>query len=534
MQEPLEKKWELSYLYDMTQQALEAGDVDKAVKLSKKGLEESELDVSIEWRSKFEEISQALTQQSSNIPVENETIPENKVYENLSKIKGVGPTYDEELELSIRESSTIQERIFNKEERENKKGKSLNAEVEQLPRKTEDVKEIITDVSIVLPEVQTIARHTQGESENIYEQIIKEVGFDDYYHIPEQIIQAKFLQEIDLILFKMYPFKEKHQILLIVPVKLAQIEDILITSESTIEYEQYTEQNFLVSSYVSHLINAQEVISEEVGIRGDLFQYMQKFLMTKMDVAQSQVIKNEITLFSGGQRISVYIDPIFISVNEVKFLEKSIPFAYQKTTNIHFVSISQLNELLEFLEHKHTYIEEYNGVEQIEDNYQYTNQEFQKKLIRYSLIPAGFGGLTIVIALTQMPPLLLPFIGLSYFMLAFYGVMLGYFFYKFKIKRKNIIDQLNIPSSQRPPELDDASLEIIYQELVDDLMLQFGYECFGKTSKYILLNRIEQQRAEQVLSTPISQSPTTSVEILFEPKENDDEYQEKIKQYFQK
>lgn len=382
--------------------------------------------------------------------------------------------------------------------------------------------------------MQDLEKHAKEEPITIYDQIIKEVGSEGFYSVPTQIIQETFLQEIDLLFFKMYLFKPEQQILLITPIKIAEIEDILLISEDIIEYQQEAEHNFLIKSYMSHLIHAQEIISEEMAINGNFFQYIQNFLMTKIDMVQDQVVKNESTLFSAREIISVYCDPILISNNEVKYVEKSIPFAYQRTYNIHYISTSQITDLLEFLEQKHGYIEEYNDAKQTEDTYQHTNQEFQKKLMYYSLIPAGFGGLTIMIALTQIPTLLLPFIGLSYTMLGVYGIMVGYLFYKFKNMRKDLRNQFAIPSYQKPVELDDASLEIIYRGLVDELMLQFGYECFGKTSEYSLLNQIEAHRTKKLLNTPIENSSNTLIENLFESNKNKDTYHEKLDEYLAK
>ena len=54
MQNIIDKKWDLNYIYDIAKQAMEAGDIEQAIKLSERGLKEAELQVDVEWKPKFE------------------------------------------------------------------------------------------------------------------------------------------------------------------------------------------------------------------------------------------------------------------------------------------------------------------------------------------------------------------------------------------------------------------------------------------------------------------------------------------------
>jgi len=662
MQNTMEKKWDLSYIYDMTQQALEAGDIDQALKLSKKGIEESESNGDVLWISKFKELSQILMKlQSSSAPIEKDQNKGNKLYEDLTKIKGVGPSHERKLwdagyntiekiantnpktlarikgigietakkfinsarehlgtsnvisdldedfkkkqtSLSLEPTSKVhikeeseqksppwfedkfktnrlthsvsrqsqseskatktvveeknefsyqafleeKELLDNegnkieKNDEENQEATLVEEDVEldykketvfKIPKKKQ-FKEIAKQI-LQKPEIFDSNIPIQKESvnksvANYIAEIIKKLALQGYFTIPLSEFKDQF-QEIDVLCFKLDSLKQTQQMLLISPIKFVSIHDSLVISEDSIQYQTQKKHNLMINAYKSNLADVQQLIMQDIATKGALLEYIQNFLMTTMDVSNKSYKNNEISLYSSGTHYVVHVDPILLSPSEVKFLEKSIPFAYQKSSNVHYIQENQLEAFLLFLEKKHKFIEEYDTAQRVEDTQEQVNQKFQKQILQYSLIPCVFGGLTIIMALAQIPSLLLPFIGLSYMVLSVYGVIIGYLFYNFKIKRKNLVGQYMVPRYQKPIRLDEASLEIIYQDFNDDLMLQFGYECFGKNFEYKLLHKIEQQKSEQIIATPILNTQEKTLEDLFEQEE--DTYHSKIDEY---
>lgn len=643
----MEKKCDLSYIYDLTQQALEAGDIDQAIKLSKKGIKESVSNNDVEWISKFEELSQILIKlQSSTTPIEKEQRKGENFCEDLTKIKGVGPSHErklwnagynriesiakanpntlarikgigmetaKEFVNSAREhlgisnvisdldedfktkqtflSLQTRSKVPNKEESEQKsspwfedkfkpnrlthsisrKSKSeLNEDksgVEEKSKfsyqvfleekesldngeiKSEKFDEENLESSIVEEDVESddenevdfkipkkkqfkeiakqilrkpeifnsnISVHKESvniSANNHHAKIIKKLDLQGYFSIPLGRIKDLF-QEIDIVCFKLGSSNQDQPMLLISPIKFVPNYGTLVVSEDSVQYQKQIEHNLMINAYTSNLDDVQQLIIQDIATHGTLLEYIQNFLMVSMDVNNNYI---------------VHVDPILLSPEEVKFLEKSIPFAYQKSSNIHYIQENQLETFLMFLEKKHKFIQEYNKTQRVEDNLDKVTKKFQKQVLQYSLIPCAFGGIAIIMALAQIPSLLLPFIGLSYMVLIVYGVIIGYLFYNFKIKKKNLISQYIVPTYQKSVLLDEASLEIIYQDFTDDLMLQFGYECFGKNSEYKLLNKLEQQKSERVITTPIWNTQEKNLEDLFEQEE--DTYHSKIDEY---
>ena len=78
MQNIIDKKWDLNYIYDMAKQAMDAGDIDQAIKLSEKGLKEAELQVDAEWKPKFEMFTNNIKENFSSLKPEMAVIIKDK------------------------------------------------------------------------------------------------------------------------------------------------------------------------------------------------------------------------------------------------------------------------------------------------------------------------------------------------------------------------------------------------------------------------------------------------------------------------
>ncbi|MFW9828879.1 MAG: helix-hairpin-helix domain-containing protein [Candidatus Thorarchaeota archaeon] len=587
MQDLLEKKWDLNYLYDMTQQALEAGDIDQAAKLSKKGREESKLHAEKGWLTKFKELSHVIKKlKYSNNSIEDKGVEEIKLDEDLTKLKGISPTHElkltesgyntiekiaksnpktlafikgigiesakqfilsarEYLEIShlneninkMQTTLCIQSTNNNSTEFESKKDstelKKTEFKLNELLYQRGSNKAEASYQNYLKEKVLTSKIKEISETSSSKKKIMKKLALKGYFSIP---LETNYqLQDIDELIFKEVSFRQNQHMIFIFPFKFAQIDDILVVSEDSIYYQNQKENNLMINNFAANLTKALHNIIENIASKGTLFEYIQKFLKF-MEVNQNFYECNEVLLHSSGTHYLIHVDPILISLSDVKFLEKSIPFAYQKNSNIHFIQETQIIKLIQFLEKKHKFIGKYNTAQKVEDIHNQANNKFQKQLLRYSLIPFSFGALAITIALTQIPYLLLPFIGLSYVVLCFYTAIIGYLYYIFKIKRKNIRDQYMIPSYQRPIALEEASLEIIYRDLIDDLMLQFGYECFGKSNQYKLLNKIEQKTSNLMIKNQLLKPQGKILKDLCEqeedkPRKNNGYYYAKVNEF---
>lgn len=532
MQNMIDEKWDLKYIYNMAQQAMEAGDIEQAIKFSERGLKEAELQLDAEWKPKFEiftnHIKANLTSRKPKIAVikedKNDLTEVNGIdsihainlkeagYNSidqlakaspkiLATVKGIGLAtakkfvkaakeylgYVHETDLDVNEYFYPHQSLLSKY---TKTEMGLERKEEILAAKIDIEKEnIFSKISIEgeLKEedilIQKISKKVIGEGFHIFPQIGKEL--------------ENIFSNIDLTIIKTIETQNSKNILLICPIIVNLIEDNLIVSEQKVKFHSLSEKNMQLDTWIEELRQIQQVLIENITQRKQIFHYLQKYLMVEMDISESTSI--DVSLYSRQTQFKPYIDPILISNSAIQFIEKSLPFAFQRVSNIHFIETNQLTRLIRFLEKKYYNIEEYNHEEPPEKRLYKVEESFQKKIRQYSIPFVGFGALMITLALSQLGFLLQTFIGLSYGILGVYAGMIGYLYYTFRVKQREIKNGFLVPHHQRALSLDDTSLEIISQELTDELMLQFGYECFGKITTHKVLTKIEQKQAENYL-----------------------------------
>ncbi len=460
MQNIIEKKWDLNYIYDMAQQAMEAGDIEQAIMLSERGLKEAEMQVDAEWKSKFEMFT--------------------------GNIKANFSSHKPEIELENNEDN------------------------EEIPE---------TKINVEKENIISIEGELKEEENNLIQKISKKI-ISEGFHIIPQINKEfeKIFFNIDLTIIKTIETQNSKNILLICPIIVNFTKDNLIVSEQKVKFNSLSENNMQLDTWIEELRQIQLVLLENITQSKQIFHYIQKYLMVEMDVSESA--SKNVSLYSRQTQFKPYIDPILISNSTIQFIEKSLPFAYQRRSNIHFIETNQLTRLLHFLEKKYNNIEEYSHEEHPERELPMVVERFQKKIRLYSIPFAGFGALVIILALSQLGFLLQTFIGLSYGILGVYAGIIGYLYYTFRVKQREIKNDFLIPPHQRTVPLDDTSLEIISQELTDELMLQFGYECFGKITTHKVLTKIEQKHAENYL---VEKAEHNYDELFEHEKEGKDE-----------
>ena len=586
----VEKKWDLANIYDLAHQAMEAGDVAQALKLSQKGLEAAQLQVDAEWEPKFKYLSQEIKQEIKP-PAGVAVIVKPKL--DLTKIKGIGPTHAltlqkagyKTIEQIARTSpkilatikgigiKTAQKFIISakdylgiidptlepKESSEPRSYQTFLAEpptthilkAEVLPLKTPQYSNIQAekmdeeDLTIESeddeqkqelefplesePELQETKEYVPKRklkqlAKAIYPEVkpeikppvevtlltpekmalvneLAEIGKDEEFHIAPQEKLHELLLFSDLVLFKLIP-TDRSRVLLICPILINQTPDTVIISEQNAYYQIKKKENNQLEQDTTNIKQVQQAIVEDIIGHGMFSQYLQQYFMTQMDV--NPTMSQNITLYAQEQHFRLFIDPIIIHPKEIIFVEKSIPFAYQKHNNIHFIHDSQLSSLLKYLEQKYQALIQFSNEPSPESIYYHYHDEFQKRLKLFSLPLVGFGALVLIIALSQLGFLFTTFIGLSYALLGVYGGTLGYLFYKHHLEQLNLISELSAPHYQKVVDMDDTSLELIAQELSDNFMLQFGYECFGKHSTHPFLDTLERTMVEETIKDTTS------------------------------
>jgi len=277
MQNIIDKKWDLKYIYDMAQQAMEAGDIDQAIKLSERGLKEAELQVDAEWKPKFEMFT-------------------NDIKANFSshKPKVVSP------HQSLLSKYT-----------ETEMGLEGNEEIPE-PKIDLEKENIFSKISI---------EGELKEEDNLIQKISKGVIGEGFHIIPQFGNEfEKIFSNIDLTIIKTIETENSKNILLICPIIVNLIDNNLIVSEEKVKFNSISENSMQLDTWIEELRQIQQVLLENITQRKQIFHYLQKYLMVEMDVSEST--SKDISLYSGQTQFKPYIDPILISNSAIQFIEK--------------------------------------------------------------------------------------------------------------------------------------------------------------------------------------------------------------------
>ncbi|MFO7794995.1 MAG: hypothetical protein R6W84_02505, partial [Promethearchaeia archaeon] len=266
-----------------------------------------------------------------------------------------------------------------------------------------------------------------------------------------------------------------HQnIVLFIPIKIYTENIQLIVSENNIELSGIDPADDRYGSFSHTMALFAETKSRMLHniIKKDyLYQFLQKFLRIEFTPEYNQ-IDNEIFLHSGVESYKIAISPLFLSQKRISFKEKSVSYPYQRHTDIHFAHSEELEEILTFLERKHTTILKYSGHEFETSNV----SSYEDLLAQIRIYSIPFLIISIILFILSIPLyklLLNIMIGLSITTFISFLLLLGYLYYS---QHQNS----QIKPSLLKDSIQQEDLELIKRDLSINEMEQFIYEYFGK------------------------------------------------------
>jgi len=366
-------------------------------------------------------------------------------------------------------------------------------------------------------------------------EVFKNSGF---YMISNELTGRKYLHHIDNIACKIVRISEFLDIILIIPIKISYQAGTMVIEEQEVEFlpaqndlvEDPLEKRAIHTAEINGLKINQDQIYDDLVNGGSLFKFIRNYLHVDLSIHKS--FEQKKLFFTSGQlQYNIYIDPVLICKSHPGFIEKSIPFAYQKNSNLHILNYEKLSELLYFLEKKHKYIELYSIKEHSFASYRTAIMKFKNYLRLVSFPFLGWGIFLLIIFFSQATFLLKIFNGIGYGAIGAYSFILGYMYLLFYRKKKEISKEFHIPYYQKEINIDEGDLFLIKNELSRDLMAQFGYECFGKDHSYKILYELDQEKINEQLEI---KSIKNKIEEIYEPgieQIKDSEKHDLVKKY---
>ncbi|MHA1657683.1 MAG: helix-hairpin-helix domain-containing protein [Promethearchaeota archaeon] len=336
------------------------------------------------------------------------------------------------------------------------------------------------------------------------EEILRKGG---YFIVEKRSIEPESVRNrVDLMALKIVNVSELLDVLVVIPIVVSNCKGTLIVSKDIVDYRPKnnllemtnSERKLLTESSVKNLLRVQDLIFRDLTSEhdSDSLRFFKNYL--KMDVSVEKTLTNKNLFFrSGSLQYKVIIAPVLLCQNNPGFLEKSIPFAYQKKYNIHFVGASQLLELHDFLEKKYFFIDTFSKQENSLTEY-FKSMDILANNVRLGSIPfLGFGLAFLFVLLFQVDFLLVEFVSVGFAAIAIYGVLLSFLWYKFFRKKSAIKEEFNTPYYQRIVKIDETDLHLICEELSPELIEQFTYECFDKDAVFDEILEVEKKKAKK-------------------------------------
>ncbi len=343
---------------------------------------------------------------------------------------------------------------------------------------------------------------TLEERRNLEKQIRENLAELEFYVISKKDnLVSEIYEKIDMLAIKNINIHRLVDLILIIPIKICDVNGSLIVSEKNVDYKSSTLKlkinntikDYLIGPNLEDLSETRKKIFIELTNEGNLFQYFTKYLSSDITVEKS--FTNERLFFRSEQyEIKIIIDPILVCKNDALSSERTIPFPYQKTENLHVINTKLLSSLLQFLENKYPLIENYSDKETSIDKYYNARIKFNNNIEKCSIPVLIYFVIFASFLILNFSSILSLLLNVSFAVVPIYCIALMFLYYMFYKEKSIIKKEFNLPYFRREIKIDDHNLILINEELGSKskkLLEQFGYECFGKQKSSILDNLME-------------------------------------------
>jgi hypothetical protein len=299
------------------------------------------------------------------------------------------------------------------------------------------------------------------------------------------------IQGMDFLSLKAIQVAKKKFLILLIPLKWCQnAKDHIIIEEDNIRFSNHTKGRKLklnerMNQDLILLKQAQIEIVREITEKKSLYDVIRHFL--KEDFIMETFQNNQCVYFHNGlKEYKLITSPVYISSQKIGFLEKLLPYPYQRSSNIHFVELNKLSNLLAFIEKKYVSITEYS---EDENTIQRQSEKYNNYLDQIQKCSIPFVPISLILLILSI------FFGGNYFMilmgsgilsLVIYGILLIFFTISYHITISKIHNEFQNSTNMNsnPPLLDETDLELIAQYFSEQEMEQFIYEIFGKDFEF--------------------------------------------------
>jgi len=377
--------------------------------------------------------------------------------------------------------------------------------IEELEEDSREETSFVPDISEIL-EVETIRKMSKirDELEETKIRIEESLKNSGYYEIPKTISTLNpFVENVDFIGCKLVRVSKGVNHIFIIPIKICDLEGTVLVDEAKLDYNtrtnvRKTESMNRLRHYHKNLLSTRDLMFDDIVNDRKFREFFQKYLQVNLTLEKS--VENKKLFFLSGQtQYKVLIEPIVLCKAPPRCMEKTIPFPYQRNTNIHVIHRSNLSQLLSFLEQKYRLIESRLKSSNTIKNYQKMDEKFRTN-VRFVSIPLVVYAITLaVIYFAEFFFLLRLFNSIGFAIIGIYLSILAYLYFKFYRTKKELAIEFETPYYMQNLEFSEIDLLEFKDQFTTENMAQFGYECFGKAKNYKVLEEIEEDNFKNSL-----------------------------------
>jgi hypothetical protein len=610
------KKYDLNFIYDMTNDALQEGNNDLALQFTERGLKQAQSEGDAIWLTTFEQVKTNLTSsqqkvrvakghdliklrgigpstverlQQAGIRTISDLLERNET--QLSQIQGIGIKTAQKILTTAREYGTYHqivpvENIEVKNESSSDKEQELIDDIEEetnnnehkkkttpyqlvktyhhqeektefeqveedflsfqeiprriknkssFPRKTSTLFKDIEISTNFQPQpnqmkVNEVHQTIQERKEELTVSTSIDNSISNIFHdMGYNLIPPQFqkLHALDILAVRILEIDEERSIILIIPLIFDKTQFQILVSEQTIRYDTKDHSRISeINPYNQKLTQIAETLFIELITEQEFFRIIKTTVHRDIKLEKS-IERKSLYFNSGNSEVKMIIEPVLVTQNTPLFSEKTIPFAYQRHSNLHIIGVNQFSSLLHFLEQKHITHETHSQKSTMKNSYERLKHKFSRyfRMMQFPFI--GYLAIIGIIFFSNLPLLINVVISLGYAALGIYLISTGFLYYIVFREKRKIANEFLTPFYRRMVQLSDDELLLINEELSSDYMEQLGYEWFGKEHSYKTLHELEQKKVEQeIINTPVLIEK--KVDELYEPKESNQALNKRI------
>jgi len=330
----------------------------------------------------------------------------------------------------------------------------------------------------------------------IHQQIAETFKDAGCYEIPRSLESLKlFTTGVDYLGCKLVKASDDLRILFLFPVKRFDHEGTVLLDESKIELKSYSSKTDLGAYYdieqiTKSLLQVRDSMFKDIATNQNILTFFQKYLQISLSLEKGLGNKSVIFL-SGTTQYKVFIEPILLCYNPPRSMEKSLAFPYQRSTNLHAVTRVDLAPLVRFLEKKYRMIEKRTKKTSSVKEYRKAGETLSSR-VRYASIPIfGYSVALLIIYFAEFFFLLRLLNTIGFATIGVYISLLMFFYFNFYRTKKRLATQFKTPYYLQKLEFSEIDFLDFKEELTDELLTQFGYECLEKDAKFGVIEQSE-------------------------------------------